>query len=862
MQDKRMWMLCALLFGGTIGVRGAEFDVSAMVAELEGGSVGDIAAWCARLIPPERRTEADDTRARTLLHALTMRAGPTGSLRRNLQVAYADQLYSERPAAVKAFILEMLQFVADPGALAAVTPFLTDKELCDRAARVVVNIGGAAAVDTLFGAYLEAEGSTRVRLVQAMGRLGTPGAVPELVQDAIGLDPDLRLAALTALAETDQPHGLPVLLAATRDPSPRIRRGADLAYLTLLRKRAVTPDREEAVQRALAFAADRPNTPHIQCAVLELCGRAGGKRATAAVLDGLLHPNLRVRLSAGRALRMLPGKALTRRLLEQLQQTPPGPRAEMLVLLAGLPAKGALPAIRRQIDADDPGVRRAAIGALAAVAGSGSLRDLVRLLDDEREGVSEAAVAAIVGMAGNDVGRTLCKLARRSSEPLRVALLGLLARRLEFARVDAVLRFARDRSPRVRRAALEALSTLAGAEDVPALVAHALRCSDARELKAAQAALIAVCRRDVRRELTGPAVVKPLAEAEPDKRAALLAVLPAVGGDLALRAARAALDASDPGVRRAAVRALSEWPDAAAMPWLAGIARDSRDRVHYVLAFRGYVRLVNQLQAPIDDKLAMYTKAMDLARRAEEKKLVLAGIGGTADRASFTALLTALGDPQVRPEAAAAAIELARTVRGADSVKALKRVLQAVGDDPLAERAKSALAEIAKFAGCVVTWELSGPYSDGGKTHTAIYPVVFPPETEEAGTVEWRRVSGGENGRIDLGKRIGGSNRCAYLRANLVLPETTKARIDVGSDDGVKVWLNGEVVHENNVPRAFTWCEDTFEAVLRKGLNTLMLKITQGGGGWEANARIRRADGTPIDGLNFAIGKPVRRIAP
>jgi hypothetical protein len=57
------------------------------------------------------------------------------------------------------------------------------------------------------------------------------------------------------------------------------------------------------------------------------------------------------------------------------------------------------------------------------------------------------------------------------------------------------------------------------------------------------------------------------------------------------------------------------------------------------------------------------------------------------------------------------------------------------------------------------------------------------------------------------------------------------------------------VVHSNNIDRGAVPDQDRAPIQLKKGPNLLLLKITQGGGGWSACARIVAADGTPIPGL-------------
>ena len=54
----------------------------------------------------------------------------------------------------------------------------------------------------------------------------------------------------------------------------------------------------------------------------------------------------------------------------------------------------------------------------------------------------------------------------------------------------------------------------------------------------------------------------------------------------------------------------------------------------------------------------------------------------------------------------------------------------------------------------------------------------------------------------------------------------------VGSDDSIKVWLNGQVVHINAVNRGAGDFQDTFKVDLNKGDNLLLVKVSERGGGW------------------------------
>jgi CubicO group peptidase (beta-lactamase class C family) len=76
------------------------------------------------------------------------------------------------------------------------------------------------------------------------------------------------------------------------------------------------------------------------------------------------------------------------------------------------------------------------------------------------------------------------------------------------------------------------------------------------------------------------------------------------------------------------------------------------------------------------------------------------------------------------------------------------------------------------------------------------------------------------------------SNVVAYAYATLRAKKPGRTHLGVGSDDGVRIWLNGELVHENLVNRGVNKDQDRVAVELRKGDNTILVKIEQGHGGW------------------------------
>jgi HEAT repeat protein/sugar phosphate isomerase/epimerase len=832
--------------------------VAEEIAKLSKAPVADLVAACNGLVVPEKRGEADDTKTRMVLYGLAMHAGGDPALRARMEQAFCQVLAAQKPTAVKQFILGQLQPVASPTCIPTIAPFLSDPALCDLTARVLVSVGNEEAKVALRKALGPAKGFVQLTIVKALGELADDASVAELLKLAQTDDRDLKLVVGQALANTGAPQAATTLHQATQAKTVYARAKADASYLLFLRRLAARGQQAEAVMQGLAFAKERAGDPQIQCGVIELCATTEEKPAVDFVLAALVAETPRVRATAGRALRQMPGEKVTPALVAMLNNAAPAKQADVLLTLGNMRATSALPAVKARLTSPDEAVRKAAVTALAQIAGTDAVADLVPLLTGKD---AAAAQAAIVGIADKQVGAALAEQAKTAPPKLAVQLLDILARRLD-EQAPAVLALASHNDASVRLAALDTLSALAGPAQIPGLADCVLTAKNSKERSAASKTLAAVCKRTTDTKQSAPPVLAALAKSSGAARISLLGVLPAIGDADTLAAATAELKSEDGNAKREAVKALAAWPNPAAIPALRDVVANDQDTVRYVYAFRGLIRLLAQVNEPTPKLLARYDEAMKLARRPEEKRMVLSGLGKIQDRAVLPKLVAYLSEQELADDASVAIVELAKTVKGDDAIAALRKVLATSKNKNIQKRAKDAASEIGKYAGCVGMWEVAGPYTKDNKGHTAIYPIVFPPEQRDAKGVEWRKVKADRpDGHLDLIPLCGKSNRCAYMRVNIIVPETTEAQLNIGSDDGLKVWLNGNVCHEMNVPRAYVAFEDTIPVVLLKGTNTLLMKITQGGGGWEANARVRDADGLPLAGLNFELGAPVYREA-
>jgi hypothetical protein len=101
---------------------------------------------------------------------------------------------------------------------------------------------------------------------------------------------------------------------------------------------------------------------------------------------------------------------------------------------------------------------------------------------------------------------------------------------------------------------------------------------------------------------------------------------------------------------------------------------------------------------------------------------------------------------------------------------------------------------------------------------------------------------------------IQGSNRAIYLRTKVQSPKRQEVQLWVGSDDSVKVWLNGALAHQNRVARATQPDSDRVRVTLKEGWNDLLVKVSNGGGNWSLCLRFRGPDGERLDGIRARPG--------
>ncbi len=154
----------------------------------------------------------------------------------------------------------------------------------------------------------------------------------------------------------------------------------------------------------------------------------------------------------------------------------------------------------------------------------------------------------------------------------------------------------------------------------------------------------------------------------------------------------------------------------------------------------------------------------------------------------------------------------------------------------------------------ITDWNLIGPFAAPDMSYLQ---TVYPPEKalhlsqgypgKGGKQVKWQRVDSHPSGFVPLQSMFQPSEQAVvYGLAYVYAPEERSTHLLIGSDDGVRLWLNQELVHSNPAYRGASPDQDRIPVQLRKGWNSVLIKVLQGAGGWGYYVRFADPENTLV----------------
>jgi len=506
----------------------------------------------------------------------------------------------------------------------------------------------------------------------------------------------------------------------------------------------------------------------------------------------------------------------------------------------------------------------AVAGVLGARRTEGAVASLIALAESEDRADAAAALRslALIAPPQDEVDKAL-RAAFVNGAPDSVDNLLIYADgRLEAGDRDKAIEiyplFTRYKKPHVRAAAVRGLGRIGDEEQLAFLID--LLGDEAPAVRAEARNAIVTIEDDI-----AGALDAAYGRAEPLGRAALLGVMTDRNEKAAVQRVKDAMTDSAPDVRLAALDLAGGFEDCGFEALLIDAA-GSAGGEESDQAYSSYLRLAETRFARGDrtGALEMFHAVADKATARPILASALTGIAAVADRASLDRVEKLAVDTALREPVGRARLAIATTLV-ADEPQKARELLELVcfksGSRTLRTSALGLLREMgvdtadyARRQGFLPDWFLIGPFAEATKedlgTHPfgADYPIPDKPVKSDDTELFWKPFSTDDmDGMVDLLFLKPNQKVCAYGHASFWHPDGGDGMIMAGSDDGVAIWLNGDLIHENYAWRGATPDQDKIKVRFRAGVNRILVKVAQGGGDWRFCVRIADAEGGPID---------------
>lgn len=451
-------------------------------------------------------------------------------------------------------------------------------------------------------------------------------------------------------------------------------------------------------------------------------------------------------------------------------------------------------------------VRITAINGIAKAKGADAVPQLLALINGSNERLQITAARAAQRICGENVTKQLAAAVKDANPDAQAVLLEMLGQRGDVTAVGEVSKYLESSNPDVRVAAIGAMRYIGNGNFVEPLAKLAAHSTGA-ERDAARDSL-----KWMRGQCVDDAILNQLGKVEDRTNAEL--------------------------VRAGSVRLMKS-----AFPAMLNYVNDPDETVRTPVIYN-----IGKLATP--EELIKVLKAFskleagqstDLAKEAIVR--ICSRISGESERVQ--PLIKVL--PNAEPAVQIVILQALGELKGESALEAIRGCLKS----PDAQVKQAASKALASWGPIYITqWVYSGPYEKDGAKYTDLFDAAFPPEDPKA-DVEWKPLKEQSGREINLEKMAKGDDKCAYLRTQIVSEADQDVVLTFGSDDGVKVWLNGAVVHGNNATRGLAVDQDKVNATLKKGVNTLLVKVTNGAGQWAFACGVQALEGGPASELKF-----------
>jgi HEAT repeat protein len=555
-------------------------------------------------------------------------------------------------------------------AVPALAALLPDQQLSAYARSGLEGIGDPTAAAVLRSSLTKLEGNARIGVVNSLGVLRDRQAVHLLSKMAANPGSGAARESLLALGRIATPEAIKVLQSTLAQGPDSLRPPAAAGILLA----AEFEFSKGNVQAASALydavrAAAVPAT--YQVAATRGAILARGSSGIELLIKLLKTDERETRNIALHTIREMPRGSVSPALRKELETAKAEVQAQLIEAVAEAPDPESAQAIRNRLSSPNPDVRRAALRVLWKVGNQSDAPTLLTALQNSQDlAESVAASESLARLQGADVDALILKvLASAGTAASRVALIDVIdARPPNLPATPELLRQAREGELSVSLAALRALRSLVGIAELPALISLTKTYKDGSQRAAAESTLYFASIRTAVRSPAGDLLLAELEQSAEDlDKASWIKTLCAIGYTKALPVIWTSVGDHNAWLAGTTVDQLANWPGPEPIGRLLELAEsggaEPRLRTRVLRAALQLIAAAWDRQQAISAELSMwFQRAGKAAHSADEKRLIISALGRWRNAEALLPLISFLSDPEVKPAAVAAVVDVAQAL--------------------------------------------------------------------------------------------------------------------------------------------------------------------------------------------------------
>lgn len=609
----------------------------------------------------------DDTNARFALNALAMVLGDGNreADRKMVSDAFVKALDKATDPDVKSFFLYHLKFFAKEEAVESVSKYLSDPQLVEFAAAVLVNMNNHPGMHALKIALPDMKGKSQMVVVKGLGDYNALCAEADIRTLATTTDPNLKKMVLYALSQIGAKESAEVMVNAAKqagfayEPAEATR--SLVRYADNLAKNGEVVLAKQISNMLVKECKDAGNSSY-GLAGLSLLVDNFGYEAIDLLLAGVDNPDKKYRDAILQQALSIKDIAAVRKWMDKAKSANPETGADIITMLGKMGNPVVLPMLYEMNAKEDPIIRSASLAALVAIEGKSVLPVIFDNMKKSTGSELESSGKLLYPLVGPNEIQKVASAVDELPASAKPILIDLLAARKAADQFPLIQKYLFDNDPAVSSAAYKALSKVSRPGDEQTLITMLEKTKDPAKISNVQDAIV-VAVSGIEKPAAKTRAILDVYNTNKALREKLLSVIPRVGGADALKLVTTEFNTQKGTSKDQAFIALTKWKDWRACDQLFAIASIGPEK-YKSDAFTAYVSKISRSRINADQKLLLLRKVMDLAKTPDQKKMVIQGLNGNHTLPTLIFVAKYLDDKDIQNIASHVAMDIAMPPSG------------------------------------------------------------------------------------------------------------------------------------------------------------------------------------------------------